>query len=61
MAITGIALNVKTAVRDRLKDIIKMLQGLIGKIEPIAHELLSANESEDVPELLEALVARAIR
>jgi hypothetical protein len=55
MAITGIALNVKTAVRERLKEIIKMLQGLIGKIEPIAAGHLWENAPEI--ELVAALVA----
>ena len=39
MAITGIALNVKTSVRDRLKDIIKLLQTLIARIETFAREV----------------------
>lgn len=48
MAITGIALNVKTAVRDRLRDIVKMLQQMIKTITEHAKDIWSdANEGDN--------------
>jgi hypothetical protein len=50
MAITGITMNVQTSVRDRLKDIIKMLQNLVGRVRKLVHIVWdSENASNEAP------------